>query len=65
MVYKISLPVLRFLRAMGVFPYTRDTPGQAEFRLISPAMGYSLGIFILLLVKTNDQIHFTFGCDVV
>lgn len=49
-VYRSSLPVYRFLRIMGIFPYTRDGPGQAQFVIFSRIMGYSVGIFLLLLV---------------
>lgn len=58
-VYKSSLPVYRFLRALGVFPYTRNEPGQAEFNLLSKTMGYSIIIFLLLLVCQNLIKHTT------
>lgn len=45
-----------FLRIMGVFPYTRPKPGAASFPLISPAMGYSVLVFISLLVILNHRI---------
>lgn len=42
----------RVLRVMGVFPITRDRPGETVFRLLSPAMAYSVAIFVILLVNT-------------
>lgn len=50
-IYKCSVPIYRVLRAMGVFPYTRNFPGQAEMKIASPAMGYSVFIFIVMLVS--------------
>lgn len=51
--YKSSMPVYSFLRLFGVFPYIRKVPGQAEFKLFSKPMAYSVCFFILLLVCTN------------
>lgn len=49
-VYKSSSPVYRFLRILGILPYTREDPGRAEFKIISRIMGYSFVLFLLLLV---------------
>lgn len=50
-VYKSSLPVYRFLRVLGIFPYTRIEPGHAEFKMVSRIMAYSVSVFVVLLVK--------------
>lgn len=49
-VYKSSLPVYRFLRALGIFPYTRAEPGRAEFLLKSKISIYAAITFLLLAV---------------
>lgn len=50
-VYSSSKPVFLVLRAMGVFPFTRNAPGQAEFKVLSSAMAYSVIFFLLLVVR--------------
>lgn len=50
-VYSSSKPVYLVLRAMGVFPFTRNAPGEAEFKVLSSAMAYSVIVFLLLVVR--------------
>lgn len=49
--YKSSLPVYRFLRVLGIFPYTRDQPGQAQLIIGSKYVAYAVVLFVLLAVK--------------
>lgn len=56
--YKSSLPVYRFLRVLGIFPYVRDEPGQAEFVFASKIVGYALTVFVLLSVRIPNDLFF-------
>lgn len=57
-VFRCSQPVYRFLRIMGVFPFTRIYPGDAYFKYLSPSFGYSLFAFIFLFVRIIKKILF-------
>lgn len=54
-VFEALRPVLNFLRFMGVFPYTRDKPGEAKFKILSQSMIYSFVAFSALLVSKNKR----------
>lgn len=49
-VYKSSLPVYRFLRVFGIFPYSRDEPGRAELILKSKITIYAGVVFTIFAV---------------
>lgn len=53
-VYKSSLPVYRFLRILGIFPYIRNEPGRAEFIVGSKIGLYAVIVFLLLLVSPRQ-----------
>lgn len=55
-VYSNAKPVYMVLRSMGVFPFTRDNPGHAEFKVLSPAMAYSVIVFVVLMVRRYNSI---------
>lgn len=56
MVFVSAKPVLNFLRALGVFPFTRKEPGEAKFKLMSGSMAYSMMVFTFLIVSISMRI---------
>lgn len=52
-VYNSCKPIYNILRGMGVLPYTRTTKGHTEFKIASPAMGYSFLVFCCLFVSKS------------
>lgn len=48
-VYENVKPVMMILRGLGAFPITRPKPGLTLFSIASPAMAYSVFIFIALI----------------
>lgn len=50
-VFDCARPVLNFLRILGVFPFTRNAPGEAKFKILSTSMAYSMVVFIFLIVS--------------
>lgn len=50
-VYNNCKPVYNILRGMGVLPYTRTAQGHTEFKIASPAMGYSFLVYCCLAVS--------------
>lgn len=63
-VYKSSLPVYRFLRVLGIFPYIRSEPGKAEVELGSKIVVYAVTVFILLTVRYLYEIGRSIGWKV-
>lgn len=44
-------PIYNFLRALGVFPLSRSDSGEFQFKLQSPAMAYSILVFVAFTVN--------------
>ncbi|CAO1403783.1 unnamed protein product [Diamesa tonsa] len=49
-IFECLKPIYNLLRAMGVFPLTRSENGFVKFKLQSPAMAYSLTVFIAIII---------------
>ncbi|CAG9567966.1 unnamed protein product [Danaus chrysippus] len=48
-IYENIKPVFTLLRIMGVLPLTRPSPGQNQFKMLSPSMVYSIFCFLGLI----------------
>lgn len=50
-------PIYNFLRALGVFPLSRNENGEFYFLVRSPAMVYSFTVFVVLIVNMQLRLN--------
>jgi gustatory receptor len=50
-VYENAKPIYSVLRVMGVFPFSRPTPGVTTFAIASSSMAYAGFLYVVLMVN--------------